>query len=145
MLRTALFALVAAALSPTIAMADDEGPWAEIRVGGIAERERNEHDMMLVAINGAMDFPDQSTYRLPAGRYGLRLASRFRAGRGLLTATTLSIELKPCMRYALVADHANPDAARAWRPKQRAAEPIESCVKKFGAAARDPAVASSGD
>lgn len=145
MLRTVLLAMVAIALSPTIAMADSEGPWAEIRVGGVAERERNEHDVMLVAINGSMDFPDKSTYRLPPGPYGLKLASRLRAGHGVLTATTLSLALEPCMRYVLVADHANPDAARAWRPKLLEAQAIESCTKKFGASAQDPTMASRGD
>lgn len=142
MLRTALLALVATALSPAIAMAGGEGPWSEIRVGGVAERARNEHDVMLVAIDGSMDFPDKSTYRLPPGPHGLKLASRFRSGRGLLTATTLSLELKPCMRYRLVADHANPDAARDWRPRLLEAEAIESCAKKFGVSAQDPAMAS---
>jgi hypothetical protein len=145
MLRTALLFTVAAALSPTIAMADSEGPWAEIRVGGVAERERNEHDVMLVAINGSMDFPDKSTYRLPPGPYGLKLASRLRSGRGVLTATTLSLELKPCMRYLLVADHANPESARNWRPKLLEAQAIESCAKKFGVSAQDAAMASRGD
>ncbi|MBX3711637.1 MAG: hypothetical protein KF800_06730 [Lysobacter sp.] len=145
MLRTALLVMVVTALSPTIAMAGSEGPWAEIRVGGVAERERNEHEVMLVAINGSMDFPDQSTYRLPPGPHGLRLASRLRSGRGVLTATTLSLELEPCMRYVLVADHANPDAARAWRPKLLEAQIIESCAKKFAASVRDPAMATRGD
>ena len=144
MLRTALLALVATALSPTIAMAGSEGPWAEIRVGGVAERARNEHDVMLVAIDGSMDFPDRSTYRLPPGPHGLKLASRLRAG-GVLTTSTLSLAFEPCMRYVLVADHANPDAARAWRPKLLEAQVIESCAKKFAASVRDAAMASRDD
>lgn len=125
-----LAALVAGLSSP--AFAGDDGPWAEVRVGGQSDEGQAQYDVMLVAIDGSMDFDDRALYKLAPGMHGLRLASFKRGKSGEMTAQTLSLELQPCMRYALAADHANPEPNRSWQPRVAGSEPIKGCMKKYG-------------
>ena len=125
-----LAALVAGLSSPVFA--GDDGPWAEVRVGGQSDQGQAQYDVMLVAIDGSMDFDDRALYKLPPGMHGLRLASFKRGKSGEMTAQTLSLELQPCMRYALAADHANPEPNRSWQPRVAGSEPIKGCMKKYG-------------
>ena len=125
-----LAALVAGLSSPVFA--GDDGPWAEVRVGGQSDQGQAQYDVMLVAIDGSMDFDDRALYKLAPGMHGLRLASFKRGKSGEMTAQTLSLELQPCMRYALAADHANPEPNRSWQPRVAGSEPIKGCMKKYG-------------
>lgn len=124
-------AAIAAGLSSP-AFADDDGPWAEVRVGGQSDEAQARYDVMLVAIDGSMDFDDRALYRLAPGVHGLRLASFKRGRSGEMTAQTFSLDLQPCMRYALAADHASPEPNRSWQPRVAASEPIKGCMKKYG-------------
>lgn len=127
------------------AFAGDDGPWAEVRVGGQSDEGQAQYDVMLVAIDGSMDFDDRTLYKLPPGMHGLRLASFKRGRSGEMTAQTLSLELQPCMRYALAADHAHPEPNRSWQPRVAASEPIKGCMKKYGDRLQGAApVASAG-
>lgn len=125
-----LAALAAGLCSP--AFAGDDGPWAEVRVGGQSDEGQAQYDVMLVAIDGSMDFDDRTLYRLAPGTHGLRLASLKRGRSGEMTSQTFSLELQPCMRYALAADHAHPEPNRSWQPLVTAPEPIKGCMKKYG-------------
>lgn len=120
-------------------------PWSEIKVGRVADKGRGEYDVMLVKINGSMDFSDRSLYQLPPGPYKFGLASEKRGNSGEMTMQPLAVELRPCTRYMLVADHSDPQPDRSWRATIRAEEPIESCMKKFGGQSpmRDDATAAS--
>ena len=124
-------AAIAAGLSSP-AFAGDDGPWAEVRVGGQSDEAQARYDVMLVAIDGSMDFDDRALYRLAPGMHGLRLASFKRGKSGEMTAQTFSLDLQPCMRYALAADHARPEPNRSWQPRVAASEPIKGCMKKYG-------------
>ena len=95
----------AAMLACAPAFAAGSEPWSEIKVGGLADKDRDEYDVMLVAINGSMDFPDRSLYELPPGSYNFRLASKKRGKSGEMTMQPFAVEIRPCTRYALVADH----------------------------------------
>jgi hypothetical protein len=124
-----LFALV-----PGAAHADKNQPWSEIHVGDVAAGEGGEHDLLMIAINGSRDVPTLSVYKLPPGMQSLRLASEKRVAGGAMTSQTISLELRPCMRYELVADHSKPEAGRSWRPEVKSETPIKACRKKFGEA-----------
>lgn len=122
---------IAAALTCAPLSAADEQPWSEIKVGGLTDKDRDQYDVMLVAINGSMDFPDRALYELSPGQYSFRLASRKRGKSGEMTAQTFAIEIRPCTRYALAADHAKPQPNRSWQAMVSAEEPIKACMKKF--------------
>lgn len=124
-----LAAVAMLACAPTFA-AEPES-WSEIKVGGLTDKDRDVYDVMLVAINGSMDFPDRSLYELPPGQYSFRLASKKRGKSGEMTAQTFAIEIRPCIRYALVADHAKPQPNRSWQAMVSVEEPIKTCMKKF--------------
>jgi hypothetical protein len=119
------------ALLPGLAAADD-GAWPEIRVGGVAESQGEQYDVRLVAINGSRDVRAASTYELTPGPQQLRLASEKRGVSGVTTSQVLAVDLRPCMRYELVADHAQATANRSWRPAVKSETPIKSCIKKHG-------------
>ncbi len=131
--RPRIFPIVLAAmLACGPAYAAGRGPWSEIKVGGLADNDRAEYDVMLVMINGSMDFPDRSLYEFPPGPYKFGLASKKRGHSGEMTMQPLAVELRPCTRYTLVADHSDPQPNRSWRATVLAEEPIKSCTKKFG-------------
>lgn len=136
--------VLAAMLACGPACAAGREPWSEIKVGGLADEGRSVYDVMLVKINGSMDFQDRSLYQLPPGPYKFGLASKKRGNSGEMTMLPLAVELRPCTRYMLVADHSDPQPDRSWRATVRAEEPIESCMKKFGGQlpVRDEATAS---
>jgi hypothetical protein len=115
---------------PVLAFAAD-GPWAEISVGGQADAKLAQYDVMVAVIDGSMDFPDQSVYRLAPGRHGLRLASFKRGPSGEMTAQPFSVDLQPCTRYVLAADHSHPEPNRSWQPRVLGAAPIAKCMKKY--------------
>ncbi len=143
--RPKVFHIVfAAALTCAPAFAAESGPWSEIKVGGLTDRDRGEYDVMLVAINGSMDFADRSLYELQPGPYNFRLASKKRGKSSEMTMQPFAVGIRPCTRYALVADHSDPQPNRSWKATVRAEEPIKSCMKKFGEQSRmrdDAAVA----
>jgi hypothetical protein len=122
----------AAMLTCAPALADESAPWAEIKVGNMADKDRQQYDVVLMAINGSMDFRDSNRYELAPGRYSLRLASTRRGRSGEMTARPFAIEMKPCVRYDLVADHAPAESEGGWKIVVRAESPIRSCAKKFG-------------
>ena len=121
---------VSCACLPVLAFAAD-GPWAEISVGGRTDAKLAQYDVMVAVIDGSMDFPDQSVYRLAPGRHGLRLASFKRGPSGEMTAQPFSVDLQPCTRYVLAADHSHPEPNRSWQPRVLASEPIAKCMKKY--------------
>jgi hypothetical protein len=138
--------VLGAALACVPAFADEPGPWAEIEVGSMADKDRQRYDVVLMAINGSMDFRDSTRYELAPGRYNLRLASTRRGRSGEMTARPFAIEMKPCMRYALVADHGRAESEGGWKIVVHAESPIKSCTKKFGSpvAIGEQAVAAGG-
>ncbi len=115
------------------ASADEPAPWSEIRVGGVADRDRGEYDVILMAINGSMDFRDRPVHELPPGRHHFRIASSRRGAGGAMVARPFVIEARPCMRYALVADYGREGGDQGWRIAIREETPIKACVKRFGA------------
>ena len=114
------------------AMARDDQPWAEVRVGGIADDDLSEHDVVLMAINGSRDIGTGSVYPLPPGLQQLRLASKKRGKSGEMVSYPYALQMKPCFRYALVADHASPLENRNWQVAVKSETPIKACVRKFG-------------
>jgi hypothetical protein len=123
---------LAAILTCAPALADEPAPWAEIKIGDMADKDRQHYDVVLMAINGSMDFRDSTRYELAPGRYSLRLASTKRGRSGEMTARPFAIEMKPCVRYELVADHALSESEGGWKIVVRGESPIKSCAKKFG-------------
>ncbi|MFZ5637929.1 MAG: hypothetical protein ACOY82_15215 [Pseudomonadota bacterium] len=135
---TALFAAVPA-------HADEDAPWSEIEVGGVADSDLGQHDVIMMAIDGSMDFRDRSIYELAPGRHHFRIASTRRGRSGEMTARPFVIEAQPCVRYALIADHGTGEAAQSWRIAVAEETPIKSCMKKFATRlASDTESASAG-
>ena len=124
-------ALVGMGTAPS-AMAGKDQPWAEIRVAGVADDDLGEYDVMLVSINGAIDIDTVTLYKLPPGAQRLKVASLKRGKYGELATLPFTLEMKPCVRYALVANYAAPDAVRAWAVAVKGESPIKACVKKYG-------------
>lgn len=131
-LLSTFFLAAAAGLPCAPAWADEPGPWAEIRVGSLADKDLQQYDVMLTTINGSMDFPDSNRYELAPGRHRLRVASTKRGPSGEMTARPFTLEMKPCVRYDLVADHGPAESDGGWKIVVRAETPIKSCTKKFG-------------
>jgi hypothetical protein len=127
-----LCVVLAAALICAPAYADEDAPWAEIKIGSMADKDRQHYDVVMMAINGSMDFRDSTRYELAPGRHTLRLASMRRGRSGEMTARPFRIEMKPCVRYELVADHAPAESEGGWKIVVLAERPIKSCAKKFG-------------
>lgn len=129
-----LFVTLAAsfALLGGLARADDAAPWIEIRAGDVADRDRGEYDVILMAINGSMDFRDRPVHELPPGRHTFRVASTRRGPGGAMIARPFVIEARPCMRYDLVADYGREGGDQGWRIAIREETPIKACVKRFG-------------
>jgi hypothetical protein len=125
-------ALVGIGTAPS-AMAGKDQPWAEIRVDGIADDDLDEYDVMLVSINGALDIDTTSLYKLPPGAQRLKVASLKRGKYGELPTLPYTLEMKPCVRYALVAHYASSDPARPWSVAVKDQSPIKACMKKYGA------------
>lgn len=128
--------LAAVAALPTLAVAADARPWSEIRLENVADARRGEHALMMIAIDGSRDVPSRSTYRLPPGTQSLRLASTKRDAVGSITSQSYAIETRPCVRYVLVADHAQTASNARWRIVVKAQEPIKACVERYGIAAQ---------
>jgi hypothetical protein len=114
------------------AHADDSAPWIVIRVGDVADRDRGEYDVILMAINGSMDFRDRPVHALPPGRHHFRIASTRRGPGGAMIARPFVIEARPCIRYGLVADYGREGGDQGWRIAIREEAPIKACVKRFG-------------
>ncbi len=131
-LLSTLCLAVAAGLLCAPALADEPAPWAEIKVGSMADKDLQQYDVVLMAINGSMDFRDSTRYELSPGRHHFRLASTKRGRSGEMTARPFTLEMKPCVRYDLVADHAPAESEGGWRIVVRAESTIKSCAKKFG-------------
>lgn len=130
--RLILPAVLAAMTTISPAKAGDDRPWAEVRVGGIADDERKEEDVLLVAINGSRDIGTTSVYELQPGMQYLRIASKKRGKSGELTSQPYALQMQPCIRYALVADHGRPLDNRSWQVAVKSETPIKACVKKYG-------------
>ena len=61
----------------------------------------------------------------------LGLASYKRGPSGEMTAQPFSVDMQPCMRYVLAADHSHPEPNRSWQPRVLGTEPIPKCMKKY--------------
>lgn len=132
LLLSTLCLAAAAGLPCAPARADGPEPWAEIRVGSLADKDLQQYDVMLITINGSMDFRDSNRYELAPGRHRLRVASTKRGPSGEMTARPFSLEMKPCVRYDLVADHTPAEPDGSWKIVILGESPIKSCAKKFG-------------
>ncbi len=115
------------------ARADEDAPWSEIRVGGLSDSDQGRYDVIMMAIDGSMDFRDRSLYELAPGRHHFRIASTRRGRSGEMTARPFVIEAQPCVRYSLIADHGTGEAAQGWRIAVAEETPIKACMKKFAA------------
>jgi hypothetical protein len=139
MLNRSFWLLLATALVglgvTSTAMAGKDQPWAEIRVEGVADDDLGEYDVMLVSINGAIDIDTATLYKLPPGAQRLKVASLKRGKYGELPTLPFTLEMKPCVRYALVANYAPSGAVRAWSVAVKDESPIKACVKKYGGGA----------
>jgi hypothetical protein len=131
-LLSTLSLAAAAGLPCAPARADEPGPWAEIRVGSLADKDLQQYDVMLVTINGSMDFRDSNRYELAPGRHRLRIASTKRGPSGEMTARPFTLEMKPCVRYDLVADHTPAESDGSWKIVILGESSIKACTKKFG-------------
>jgi hypothetical protein len=87
---------------------------------------------MVVSINGAMDIDTTMLYKLPPGMQRLKVASMKRGKYGELATLPFTLEMKPCIRYQLVASYARPGADRPWQVAVKSETPIKACVKKYG-------------
>jgi hypothetical protein len=116
----------------TSAVAGNDRPWAEIRIGGVADSDLGEYDVILIAINGSRDIGTTSRYELPPGMQNLRVASRKRGKSGEIVSYPLALEMKPCIRYELVANHATSTGNQGGRVEVKSESEIRSCAKKFG-------------
>lgn len=143
-LRWPLLLLAALPLLAVAGKRDD--PWAEINVDDAADTEAGEADVFMVAIDGAMDVESQSTYTLPPGAHGLKVASTRRGPGGEMTYRSLGLDLKPCVRYALMAQHgpATSPGAR-WQVAVKSETPIRKCVERFGTQLADNGVPTPAD
>jgi hypothetical protein len=129
--RAALYGAVLLTACPGLALA--QGAWSEIRVGDIAETREAQADLIMIAIDGSRDVPNAAVYELAPGQRSLRLASKKRDEAGAMIALPFTLDAAPCMRYALVADYAQPQANRSWRIAVKAQTPIKPCMRKYGA------------
>ncbi len=127
------------ALVATHAPAAKGQPWSEVRIGNVADKDKSEHDLILIAINGSRDVPDALVHELAPGPQSLSLASKKRNESGAIIALPYAIDMAPCVRYELVADYANPPPNRSWKIAVKAQLPIKSCLKKYGDTLSAPA------
>lgn len=116
----------------------DTGPWAKIAVGAAARANPDEHDILVIAIDGEMNFESRRAYRIAPGFHYLELASTKQGRRGDITRQPFAIEAKPCVRYELVATHEQRLSNRHWRVMVKAEKPITLCEEAL-AAAKTPA------
>ncbi len=130
--RPLLAAVLIGMMTATSAFAAKDQPWAEIRVDDVADDDLGEYDVMLVSINGAMDIDTTMLYKLPPGTQRLKVASMKRGKYGELATLPFALEMKPCIRYQLVASYAQPGADRPWQVAVKSETPIKACVKKYG-------------
>lgn len=89
---------------------------------------------MLVSINDEIDIENTMRYKLPPGMQKRKVASMKRGKHGEWSTLPFALEMKPCIRYQLVASYAQPDADRPWRVAVKSETPIKTCVKKHGGA-----------
>ena len=114
-------------------------PWSEFAVDDVASRSNpDEYDVRIVAIDGSMEFDRKPIHRVTAGFHFLELASTKVGRRGELTSQPFAIEAKPCVRYELVAIHADRMSNRRWRLDVKKEVPIRACAEKFGLQVVEP-------
>ncbi len=130
--RPLLAAVLLAMMTATSTVVGKDQPWAEIRVDDVADDDLGEYDVMLVSINGEMDIDTTMLYKLPPGMQRLKVASMKRGKYGELATLPFALEMKPCIRYQLVASYAQPGADRSWQVAVKSETPIKACVKKYG-------------
>ncbi len=118
-------------------------PWSEISVGVASRSSADEYDVLVVAIDGSMEFEPRRIYAMAPGFHYLELASTKVGRGGELTSQPFAIEAKPCIRYELVAIHTDRMSNRRWRPTVKRETPIRSCQEKFGLTPSDTAPAEA--
>ena len=114
-------------------------PWSEFAIDVAGRSNPDEYNIIIVAIDGAMEFDRKPIHRVSAGFHYLELASTKLGRRGELTSQPFAIEARPCVRYELVAIHTDRMSNRRWRAEVKKEVPIRSCEEKFGIRVDAPA------
>ena len=124
--------LAAGWCSGAVSAADKNAqPWAEIAVGAAGAANPDVYNVIVVAIDGSMEFDHKRAYRLSPDVHFVELATTKVGRRGELTRQPFVIETKPCVRYELVATHTQTLSNTRWIPTVKAEKLIVACAEKF--------------
>lgn len=109
--------------------------WAEISLNRTGHANPDRATAIVIAIDGAM-YPDTRA-RLTPGTHLFHIASSRAGRRGQLYYDNFMIDLAPCMRYVLAADHSGSTLAKNWELVIEKEEPIARCQKLAALPAAD--------
>lgn len=110
------------------AFAAEAEAWSEIDVVKVARAVAEEYAVTIVAIDGDQDFQSRRLHKLTPGFHLLHVASTKAGRRGEVTYQPFVIDMKPCVRYRLVAQHESSLGNRRWQVIVKSEDPIASCL-----------------
>ena len=93
------------------------------------DADPDQYDVLIIAADGEMMFGEEQTrLRLKPGFHYLEIATTKEFPGRELVRQPFAIEVKPCMRYQLVAQHESKTLKSAWRVVVKKEEANEACV-----------------
>lgn len=115
-------------LASAAAFAAKKEAWSEIDVGKVTRSVADEYAVTIIAIDGSQNFRSRRVHELAPGFHLLHVASTKAGRRGEVTYQPFAIEMKPCTRYSLVAQHDSALGNRRWQVVVKDETAIVSCV-----------------
>jgi len=105
-------------------------PWSEIDGSQSDNADVHNYDIIITAVDGKIDFAGRATKSLDPGFHLVRVVSTKADRKGGYTYANLPIQMKPCMRYFVTAQHdSNKLNNKYWEVRILREEPIKSCLK----------------
>lgn len=135
--RTAVGAVVALLLA---GCASTE-PYAEVTGERFDAKDVDDAELVIVGVDGRLDFSGRSTVMLEPGRHTLVMGvGPLLNGPGRSTTVEVSVEARACMRYHFLAEYDKVTAAgRLFKVVLKSTTPMPECLARFPGGTLAPA------
>lgn len=119
-------------------------PWAEVSGDTVAVGDSSTSAVQFLAVDGHTLIGSPASVQMQPGLRVLTLASvrdskslppppsmMPRPAARFVSATTVPLDARPCMRYRIQARHEEGHSSRRWRAEMARIEPIAQCFSSF--------------